>query len=847
MIILSSFNSDYLRNPLQFLIDQFMEDEKVVVNYGNIITSLLALKKDKENQIVTVLFRLTDLVNYTAGAMDLLQKNLQLVIDTVDTVKRRLSARVMVVLCPSLESGLPNLQPLEKSFYEAMQEKAIPFIKVADIQSYYSLTSIENKVGKETHIPYTPEFYIALSCAIVRKLHNLISKPYKVIAIDCDDTLWQGVVGDIGAKNVEFKKHHHSLHELLIKLNEAGIVICVISKNDPQNVYDVFEKRFGDIKLKREIFAKLKINWQLKSQNIYELSKELGLGVDSFVFIDDSRFELEEVRRNLPEVLCIKAPQNEEEFFALQDNWVFDAKVTSTEDANRTKLYKEDEKRQDYQSNFSNYIQFLQAINLSILIDEVKENQEETIKRISILSAKTNQFNLFPLLQDIADIKNSLKDNKIIFNARASDDFGDYGLIAVAFCHIQDKSLLVDSFFVSCRAFKKGIEYHFIKHIAQYAVDRSLDKIDLRFKKTEKNKVAQSFVSLLLQKCNIPFGYIYQAALGEETNIIFSSAQLAILDVNNLLESQNGTHDEEIVPNSVVKKHSYGDLFNKNDYLTKLQRLTRSLDFLLDKFFFDERKLLSLTTIESKVFTLCHYLLGDVQNDIALIHLGLDSLKATELSYYLFQITDIDVSITLLLDRATTLQTLISYIGQQKYSGDQGFGTDQEDSLEEIDDKLSVSKYDIKKEDDSGESSLDSLECVVKKTAASDYSLDSLAPSKFSQIMSTSFQQKRIWLAEKKEINHDNPSSNYIMVACFSISNLQIPRFKQACERLIKRHDAFGCSFVMRDKELVQTILPAEDRQTFFEVIPVQDELSVEAAILKKAKESFLMSDEPLK
>ena len=855
MIVLSSFNSDYLRNPLQFLVDQFIEDEKVAVNYGNIITSLLDLKKERENQIVTVLFRLSDLVNVTAGTMDLLllQENLQLVIDTVDTVKNRLGARFVVVLCPSLEFGLPNLQPLEQSFYEAMQEKAIPLVKAADIQSYYSLSSIENEVGKETHIPYTPRFYTALSCAIARKLHNLVHRPYKVIVMDCDDTLWQGIVGDIGAENVSFMEHHRLLQTFLIEKNKAGILICLCSKNEQRNVIDVFEKRHSDMPLMLEHVSKFKINWQLKSENISQLAQELNLGLDSFIFIDDSSFELEEVKHNLPEVLCIQAPQNKEEFFALKDNWAFDGSFTTAEDSNRSKLYKEDENRQDYQSTFSNYIQFLQSINLSILIDEVKEDQKETIKRISILSAKTNQFNLFPLPKDIAEVKNSLKDDKVIFNVRASDNFGDHGLIAVAFCRVQDKALLVDSFFVSCRAFKKGIEYHLIKYIAQYAVDRSLDKIDLRFKKTEKNKVAQSFASLLLKSFNIPYEYIYQTALGKETSIIFSSAQLAILDVNNLLEMQNNTQDREIVPSSAVTKHLSSDSFNKKDYLIKLQRLTKSLDFLFDKFFFDEKKLLSLPTIESKIFTLCNFLLGDIQDNIALIYLGLDSLKATELSYYLFQITGIDISITILLDRATTVQSLITHIEGQKYADDPGLGTDLEDSVEDISYNMGGLTLDVKHEDDSGKSSiessidkLDGLRSVVKQREDIECKLDGLVSFKFGQVMNTSFQQKRIWFAENKEINHDNSSSNYMMVACFSVSKLDIPRFKQACEQLIKRHDAFGCSFFIRDKGLVQTILPVEDRQLAFEVHAVQDELSVEASILEEAEKSFLMSEAPL-
>ncbi len=803
MIILSSFNSDYLRNPLQFLIDQFIENEKIEINYGNIVTSLLELKRERENQVVTILFRLIDLINCTEESIDLLQlkKNLQLVIDTIDSVKNQLATRFVVILCPSLENKLPNLQFLEEYFNKEMHKKAIELIKVAEIQSYYSLLSIENKIGKETHIPYTPSFYIALSCFLARKLHNLITKPYKVIVVDCDDTLWQGVVGDIGAENVSFMEHHRLLQAFLIEKNKDGILICLCSKNDQKNVIDVFKKRSNDMLLTLENVSKFKINWQLKSENISQLAQDLNLGLDSFIFIDDSPFELEEVRHNLPEILCIQAPKNREEFFAIKDNWVFDSNIITEEDKNKTKLYREEESRQDYLSTFNNYIQFLQAINLSISINEVKENQEEIIKRISILSGKTNQFNLFPLPKDIADIKNTLKNNNVIFYVKAHDDFGDYGLIAVAFCQIKNNLLQVDSFFVSCRAFKKGIEYHLIKHIAQYAVSQSIEKINLSFKQTEKNTAAQGFITLLLQKFNDPLVDWKQIKNNKKASLSFSTIQLSRLEVNGLLEAQNNMYGRDSSSNAAaVAKRHVKEFLSKNNYLVKLQRITKTLTFLLNKFFFDEEKLLNLHTLEDKIVTLCHFLLGDIQNDIALTYLGLDSLKATELSYYLYQITKLDIPITLLLAKTTTLQSLITYCGPQQYKND------------EVD----------------GE-----VDCLVTSRQE-------------SQVISTSFQQKRIWLAEKKEINYACPSSDYMMIACFSVNNLNLPRFKRACENLIKKHDAFGFSFYIRNNELVQTILPAENRPLFFEVHPPQNELSVKTAILEATKKSFFMHEIPL-
>jgi amino acid adenylation domain-containing protein/FkbH-like protein len=803
MLILSSFNADYLKEPLQFLIDQFSDGgEEIEINYGNVITSLFDLKQAQANKIVTVLFRLIDLVNYDGKTMDIvkLQKNLQLVIDAMDSVKTKLSVQFIVVLCPSLNIYDPILQYIEEDFHDEMQNKSLTLIKVREIQAYYSLTNAdtENKVGKETHIPYTPKFYSALACFLARKLHNLRSKPYKVIVVDCDDTLWSGVVGDIGVENISFSEHHRLLQKFLVDKISEGMLICLCSKNDEKNVLAVFDKRHNDMLLTLDHIAKFKINWQFKSENIFKLAEELNLGLDSFIFIDDSVFEVEEVGHHLPDVLCIKAPQTVEEFSVMKDNWAFDTNIITDEDKNRTQLYKEDYKRQEYQSSFSNYIHFLESINLSILIEEVKNYQKTTIERISNLSSRTNQFNLFPLAKDTNEITNSLKANNVVFSVSAQDDFGSYGLIAVAFCHTQANVLSVDGFFVSCRAFKKGIEYHLIKHIAQYAANKLLDKINLCFKRTEKNRAAQQFISLLLQNFGDACADVTQLALDKEADIHFLSAQLAALEVNTLLEMQSNALTKPVACN--VRKNTPVNLVNKKAYLLKLQRITQSLTFILDKFFFNEAKFLTLPTLESKVVMICNFLLGDVKKDVALICFGLDSLKATELSYYLYQIANIKFSITELLSKNTTVAIiLVACLQQQAYINTQR--------------KLTT---------------------------------PTLLFSEAGQIIDVSFQQKRLWFAEKKEVNYNNPSSHYIMAVCFSVAQLSISRFKTACWQLINRHDILGCSFFIQDKKLVQRILPIKDRPLDFVIHSIEDELSVKSFLLKEAKKNFLMDEMPL-
>ena len=191
------------------------------------------------------------------------------------------------------------------------------------------------------HIPYTPECYAAIGTALVRTIFNLKRDPFKVIVLDCDNTLWKGVCGEDGPWGIEVTAPYRALQEFMIGQMNAGMLLCLCSKNNEKDALDVFDQR-TDMLLKREHLVSWRINWNSKSENIKSLANELNLGLDSFIFIDDNPVDCADVKINCPGVLTLQLPRNAESFSSFLNHiWAFDHTGSTEEDQNRTRMYQE--------------------------------------------------------------------------------------------------------------------------------------------------------------------------------------------------------------------------------------------------------------------------------------------------------------------------------------------------------------------------------------------------------------------------------------------------------------------------------------------------------------------------
>ena len=271
------------------------------------------------------------------------------------------------------------------------------------------------------------------------------------------------------------------------------MLICLCSKNNSDDALNVFKYR-NDMLIKLEHIVCSKINWNAKSQNIHELSKELNLGTDSFIFIDDNPMETAEVQAKFPEILCLTLPNEHNEIPCFLNHvWAFDHLNITDEDKIRTKLYQENNQREQFRKLVPTFESFITNLNIKIHIETINK---ESIERVSQLTLRTNQFNFSTIRYTEPQLTEALNKISCII-VRVSDRFGDYGLVGTVFYQIIEDTLIVYNLLLSCRVLGKGIEHKLINKIGAIALEKNCSDIRLQYIASEKNKPAQLFLNSL--------------------------------------------------------------------------------------------------------------------------------------------------------------------------------------------------------------------------------------------------------------------------------------------------------------------------------------------------------------
>jgi FkbH-like protein len=340
------------------------------------------------------------------------------------------------------------------------------------------------------HIPYSSSYYAAVAVTLTRELHRLFVPPHKVLVLDCDNTLWSGVVGEDGPEGITFPAGLLALQRFAVAEYARGTLICLCSKNVEPDVFEVFEKR-AEMVLRPEHLVASRINWEPKAANLVALAKELNLGLESFVFVDDNPGECEQVRAALPEVLTIDLPAEAELEGWLQNFWPFDHADVTLEDSRRTALYRENAERRRYESSAPSIESFVAGLKLQI---EVCAPTEEEWPRVAQLTHRTNQFNFTTSRRTESELRSLVDAGAIVLRVGVSDRFGDYGLVGVIVARLAAEELTVDTLLLSCRVLGKGVEHAMLRHLGEIAAARGLAHVSVPFKKTAKNEPARAFI-----------------------------------------------------------------------------------------------------------------------------------------------------------------------------------------------------------------------------------------------------------------------------------------------------------------------------------------------------------------
>jgi len=382
----------------------------------------------------------------------------------------------------------------------------ISVIVASEWQDLYPVASPFEPGGDDLALlPYSAATFAVLGTLIARKFHMLTIAPYKVIAVDCDDTLWDGACGEDGPLGVRLNGPHLELQQFLVSQVQQGCLVCLCSKNNPEDVEAVFRER-PDMPLRWEHIAAFKLNWKPKPENLLTMADELGLGTDSFIFIDDNPIECEIMRQSLPSVLTLQLPpdRNRLEQF-LRHVWAFDRPAATEEDKQRMSFYQHEREREQLLQKSATLEEFIAGLELSV---EFTPLTDENLCRASQLTFRVNQFNVTTIRRSEAELAQVRRDNSLDgWMVDVSDRFGVYGLVGLILFARTLKSLRVDSFLLSCRALGRGVEHRMAVELAARAKSLGLHGIDFSFVPSGKNQPAEEFLENEFCDYRSPVGF----------------------------------------------------------------------------------------------------------------------------------------------------------------------------------------------------------------------------------------------------------------------------------------------------------------------------------------------------
>ena len=396
---------------------------------------------------------------------------------------------------------------VRKLNYELMNlSRHYPNLFICDI------AGLQNMFGRR--FMFSPNVYMTTEIVLsVNALPYVASRVVDIIAaingqfkkcliLDLDNTVWGGVIGDDGLEGIELGhglgigKACTEFQMWIKKLKQRGIIICVASKNNEETAKEPFEKH-PDMILKLDDIAVFQANWETKVDNIRTIQSILNIGFDSMVFLDDNPFERNMVRENIPGITVPELPDDPAMYLEyLYSLNLFETASYSNADKDRTKQYQVEAKRVSLSKTFTNEADFLKSLNM---ISTVSGFTKFNTPRVAQLSQRSNQFNLRTVRYTEADIEMMAKDPDIIdLSFTLEDKFGDNGLVAVVIMKkIDAKTLFVDTWFMSCRVLKRGMENFTLNTMVEYAKMKGFKKIIGEYLPTNKNKmVEQHYPSL---------------------------------------------------------------------------------------------------------------------------------------------------------------------------------------------------------------------------------------------------------------------------------------------------------------------------------------------------------------
>ena len=339
------------------------------------------------------------------------------------------------------------------------------------------------------HIPALCDEYLAY-------IKPLMSLTKKCIVLDLDNTLWGGIVGEDGLEGIKLGptpegRPFLEFQKFLLALFNRGVILAINSKNNPEDVKEVFEKHPNMI-LKEEHFASMQVNWNDKISNMKAIAEEINIGMDSLVFVDDDKLNREMIREEFPEVLVVELPDDPALYLkTMMEINDFNTLQITEEDKKKGKMYAEQRKRTDLHKTATDITEYLKNLKMVVTIEKASSFN---IPRISQMTQKTNQFNMTTRRYLEEDIKKfSESSNFLVASIKVEDKFGDNGITGTAIVEKGTEGWRIDTFLLSCRVIGRRVEETLLAYILEEANKENAEVLVGEFIPTKKNAPAKDF------------------------------------------------------------------------------------------------------------------------------------------------------------------------------------------------------------------------------------------------------------------------------------------------------------------------------------------------------------------
>lgn len=499
--IAATFTADLIAAPLEFWCRELgWPDQTAFTPYNQVFQTLLdpaGLFATNTQGANIVLLRLED---WAALDEQDLHDTAARFAEAVHTASARGTTPLLVCFCPPRQTASADTQArvahLEHQIVSAIQGLPAVHVLPASEQAHaYPVAKYDDPAAEQLgHVPYTQEMFSALATLLARTLHALRTPPYKVLVLDCDNTLWQGTCAEDGPEGIRVIPPYHALQEFALARQREGFLLCLCSKNNEEDVREAFRLNPG-MPLQWDHLVSWRINWESKGPNLLSLSEELNVGLDSFIFLDDDPKECGEVQAARPDVLALPLPHTPEQIPAyLQHIWAFDRLRVTAEDRQRTASYQQQAERSHLERQSTSLEQFLAELQLQVIITPVPPEQ---MPRAAQLTQRTNQMNASTRRRSEAEIAALTGQGAVCLTVDVQDRFGEYGLVGVIVYRTTAESVLVDTFLLSCRALGRGVEHRMLAYVAGVAEQQGKPYVDVPFIPTRKNKPAADFLQYL--------------------------------------------------------------------------------------------------------------------------------------------------------------------------------------------------------------------------------------------------------------------------------------------------------------------------------------------------------------